>query len=197
MVIKLLVSMFREQEETVFRGLLWRLYLVSPESQVALPYDKIVEKRASGKSGARLRGRGRKLAQIEEFDPFFVEQIGALDSDEDGAEVAQSAGIPPLGPSERTHVFLSHVQSTGGDLAGILRLKLENRGLKVWYDQGYRGELNMEAMLDGVRHTHTYVLVLTKGIFDSGAVLQELRCALDSEKHIVVVHEPDTHRAGY
>ncbi|GBG28102.1 Hypothetical Protein FCC1311_043252 [Hondaea fermentalgiana] len=96
-----------------------------------------------------------------------------------------------------THVFLSHVQLTGGDLADVLRLKLENRGLNVWIDHGYRAELNQQAMLDGVRRTHTNVLVLTMGIFASSAVLKELRCARDSEKHIVMVHEADTHRASY
>ncbi|GBG26751.1 Leucine-rich repeat serine/threonine-protein kinase 1 [Hondaea fermentalgiana] len=197
MVIKVLVSMLREQAETVFGGLPWDLLLVSPTTQVAVAYAKIVEKREEGRLDARLRGPNRKVAAVSEFEPFFTEKIGALDTDEDGPSVPAFADVPALARGEDTHVFLSHIQSTGGDLADMLRLKLENRGLRVWFDQAHRAVLNQEAMLDGVRRARTYVLILTAGVFASDAVKAELECACRSNKRIVVVHEPDTHRSSY
>lgn len=194
-VIKVLVSMFREQGETVFRGLPWQLFLVGPDSQVAVSYDKLKKLKKAGKS-KKVRGRGNVAVDVNEFAPFFADDVGMLDSDTDGNRVPQAA-VQPLKAGESNHVFLSHVQSTGGDLAGNLKLKLENRGLRVWFDQALQGKLNEKAMKQGISKSRAYVLVLTKGVFSSKAVLMEFKHALDLKKRVVLVHEPDTHRASY
>ncbi|GBG24321.1 Leucine-rich repeat serine/threonine-protein kinase 2 [Hondaea fermentalgiana] len=198
LVIKLLVSMFREQKDTIFRKLPWELLLVSPTSQVSISHGKLAKAHQAGKLKRRLRDpSGGRTAYVSEFDAFFREDLGALDGDGDGKQVSSPVPVSPLGPDEDTHVFISHVQATGGDLSDALRCKLENRGLKVWFDQAHEGNLNRAAMLAAVRRARTYVLVLTKGIFASEAVKDELRCAFEANKPIVPVHENETHRLSY
>ncbi|GBG16212.1 Hypothetical Protein FCC1311_116872, partial [Hondaea fermentalgiana] len=115
-VIKLLVSMFREQAETVFCGLEWRLLLHSPTTGARVSYHELTSARDNGSEELWAVDEEDDVADVADFDPFFVEQIGALDTDEDGTDVARVPDVPSLGPNEDTHVFLSHVQSTGGDL---------------------------------------------------------------------------------
>ncbi|GBG34516.1 Leucine-rich repeat serine/threonine-protein kinase 1 [Hondaea fermentalgiana] len=199
LVIKVLVSMLREQEDTMFRKLPWRLLLLAPGTEKRAEY-KIVERAISvteAKHVWSVDDGDEEPIVVAKFAPFFHEQIGPLDTDEDGPAVPKVKQTLTLGPGMLTHIFLSHKQSSGGDLADMLRLKLENRGLKVWFDQAYNHALNHAAMLEGVRQSRAYVLVLTKGVFSSEAVMTELRCALEIGKPVILVHESETHRESY
>ncbi|GBG34515.1 Leucine-rich repeat serine/threonine-protein kinase 1 [Hondaea fermentalgiana] len=123
--------------------------------------------------------------------------VGTSQFQRDGDAVPKVKALPLLGPNVDKHIFLSHKQSTGGDTAGMLKVKLENRGVKVWFDQSYTHTLHHDAMLDGVRRSQMYLLVLTKDVFSSDAVKNELRCAIEAGKQIVLVHESETHRVSF
>lgn len=193
MVIKFLVSMFRQQQQSFFSKLSWDLYLCSTKGDWAL-YSKIEGDRQSNqKFSESVDG---VFVDLSDYESFFDEKVGRLDTDEDGL-VVPHYDIPPLIANEKTHLFLSHIEKTGGSIAEALEEKLSRRGLKVWLSQKFQGNLNRASMVRGVKETHIFVLILTKDVFSSAAVCDELQTAITEEKNIVLVHESETHREGY
>ena len=84
--------------------------------------------------------------------------------------------------------FMSHVQrESGPDLALITR-DLEKAGKEVWLDKNMK-DCSTAAMMEGVEHSKTFVLVLSEGYFDSQYCVKELRHAISLEKKIVLCHK--------
>ena len=84
--------------------------------------------------------------------------------------------------------FMSHVQrESGHDLALITR-DLEKAGKEVWLDK-YMKDCSTAAMMEGVQHSKTFVLVLSDGYFDSQYCVMELRRAISLDKKIVLCHK--------
>eukprot|EP00900_Chrysochromulina_parva_P019273 jgi/Chrpa1/27347/Chrysochromulina_OHIO_Genome00027407-RA len=84
--------------------------------------------------------------------------------------------------------FMSHVQrESGHDLALITR-DLEKAGKEVWLDK-YMKDCSTAAMMEGVQHSKTFVLVLSDGYFDSQYCVMELRHAISLDKKIVLCHK--------
>ena len=52
-------------------------------------------------------------------------------------------------------------------------------------------------MLQGVRESRCYLLLLTKGVFQSQFVLAELRAAVNAGARFALVHEGDTNTPGW
>jgi hypothetical protein len=108
-----------------------------------------------------------------------------------------SLRIPPEMPSTTASMinqgapwdfFMSHVQrESGPDLALITR-DLEKAGKEVWLDKNMK-DCSTAAMMEGVEHSKTFVLVLSDGYFDSQFCVKELRRAISLEKKIVLCHK--------
>ena len=52
-------------------------------------------------------------------------------------------------------------------------------------------------MLDGVRASRCYLLVLTKDVLKSRAVQSELRAAIEANKPVALLHESDNNKPGW
>ena len=208
LLVKSIVSMVNSQRGALFKRLVARLLLVNDKGrQVLYAAAREAREKPGVKPGVKL-GVSKVdsepsgfMVPLVDLEPFFAHEsaLGRLDEDEGGPEQPK-AKLAPLAPGLKHHVFISHRQDCGGDLANVLCLELQARGLKVWYDKDgkdHRSELNVRAMLDGVRESRCYLLVLTKGVFQSGAVLNEFRAALEAKKPVALLHEHETHRAGW
>lgn len=88
-------------------------------------------------------------------------------------------------------VFLSHVQSTGGDQCLVLRQALSAAGLRVWFDQDCTP--TVEGMREGVHHSRVFVSFISTGVFTRWAVQNEVREALRAQSPIVFVLYSDAH----
>lgn len=95
------------------------------------------------------------------------------------------------------HCFLSYKQTDSIYLVGKQHKILSDLGYKCWYDQQYRGELNLESMLEGVAKSMCYVLFLSKNIFSSAYVGEEVKKAVSLGKKIMFLHHPETNMEGY
>jgi len=200
-VIKLLVSMFQFLNDIVMRNLVWRLLLTSPkEVTLAVEYDKLVEARKKGKKQLRAINEQRKLVNVSDFEPFFNHEasVGPLNSDADFLSSEEKVEEASSSPSSAAYdCFISHKQSSGGDMAALLSEKLKHRGFSIWYDQQATDGLTKAAMKDGILKSRNYMLLLTKDVFKSKAVLFELETAVRAKKNILLVHESDTQRSGF
>jgi hypothetical protein len=74
-------------------------------------------------------------------------------------------GAVPLPGDSRTHFFLSHCQSTGGDQTNAIYLELRQLGFNCWYDNR-ADDLTKEGMRQGILHAAAFLLFLSKGILD-------------------------------
>ncbi len=198
LLVKSIVSMVNSQRGALFKRLVSRLLLLNDEGQQVL-----YAAAASGKPGvSRVDSEPPGfMVPLADLEPFFADEraLGRLDEDAGGPEQPK-AKLAPLAAGLKYNVFLSHRQDCGGDLANVLCLELQARGLKVLYDKDgkdHRSELNERAMLYGVRESRCYLLVLTKGVFQSGAVLNQFQAAVGAGKPLVFLHEHETHRAGW
>ncbi len=64
--------------------------------------------------------------------------------------------------SKKYHFFICHHQSSGGDQSHILKEGLENRGYKIWYDNGqHAAERNLAGMEEGVRQSCCLLVFLS------------------------------------
>jgi len=200
LTMKKLVSMIRQQQRVLFRDLEFTLLVCSGGGSegCAVEYATLVQARAEGrpKVKGKAQSKGAKYVSVASFDAFFDDHAGALDSESEGPKASELTVLKKLSPGLVNHVFISHIQSNGGDLAGLLYGWLANRGLKVWYDKMFHGELNEQAMLEGVRQSKTFLLLLTKDVFKSGAVLKELEQAISAGKRVMFVHESEPGREG-
>eukprot|EP00741_Cyanophora_paradoxa_P010026 tig00000157_g9712.t1 len=84
-------------------------------------------------------------------------------------------------------LFLSHKQTTGGDLAGRIKVELEalRPGIRVFLDADALGDIHDLAAI--IRKTRCFVLLLTPEWLESMFVLRELAAAVRSQRRILVV----------
>ena len=96
-------------------------------------------------------------------------------------------------------VFVSYRRGTGSQLASLLKVHLQLRGLSVFLDVTELGSGKFdEALLTTINNSHNMLLVLTQEALDRCVgdtqrkdwVHREILCALDSEVHVVPVIDP-------
>lgn len=92
--------------------------------------------------------------------------------------------------------FLSHYQAEAADVAGIYDLQMKIRGYKCWYDQDAT-HITESGMLEGIRSSAVFLLILTRGVFSRPWCLFEIRSAVHLRKPIQLLHEADASRACY
>ena len=83
--------------------------------------------------------------------------------------------------------FLSHKQGESGRTAMAICRDLEKAGKTVWLDVNM-DNCDTSAMMEGVEHSHNFVLVLSDGYFKSDFCVMEVRQARKLGKHIVLCH---------
>jgi hypothetical protein len=96
----------------------------------------------------------------------------------------------PLPANARTHFFLSHCQSTGGDQTNAIYLELERIGFSCWYDNR-ASDLTKEGMRQGIVNTAAFLLFLSEGALERPFVQFEVREVTALKKPMVLVHESD------
>jgi hypothetical protein len=84
--------------------------------------------------------------------------------------------------------FMSHEQIESGRDVALITRDLEEAGKRVWLDVNM-GDRSTAAMMEGVEHSETFVLVLSDGYFDSTYCVMELRRAICLRKNIVLCHK--------
>ena len=95
---------------------------------------------------------------------------------------------------DRTHVYLSHRQLTGGDQTLLLRDELAARGISAWYDQDR--EPTATGMRKGIEGAACVAVLLSKNFLASAAVQLELRTAVELGKPIIFLLEADAMLGG-
>lgn len=105
----------------------------------------------------------------------------------------------PLPSSKKSFdVFISYRRSTGSQLASLLKVHLQLRGLTVFLDVAELGSGKFdEAILTTIEHSSNFVLVLSESCLDrcSGDthvqdwLHKEIVCALENKKHSIPVIE--------
>ena len=83
--------------------------------------------------------------------------------------------------------FLSHKQTECGRPAALICRDLEKAGKQVWLDVNMEN-CDTDAMLEGVQHSHNFVLMLSDGYFASKFCCMELRHALKLGKRVILCH---------
>jgi hypothetical protein len=84
--------------------------------------------------------------------------------------------------------FMSHKQGESGPDMALITMDLLKAGKRVWLDKNMK-DCSTAAMMEGVEHSKTFVLVLSDGYFDSQFCVKELRRAISLEKKIVLCHK--------
>ena len=84
--------------------------------------------------------------------------------------------------------FMSHKQAESGPDMALITMDLLKAGKRVWLDKNMK-DCSTAAMMEGVEHSKTFVLVLSDGYFDSQYCVKELRHAISLEKKIVLCHK--------
>jgi hypothetical protein len=84
--------------------------------------------------------------------------------------------------------FMSHKQDESGRAVALITRDLEQAGKKVWLDVNMN-DCGTPAMMEGVEHSKTFMLVLSDGYFDSQFCVMELRRAISLRKKIVLCHK--------
>lgn len=118
-------------------------------------------------------------------------RLGHLLSYVDGARVV----LPPLAPTEKYHLFLSHVWGTGQDQMNILKRRL----LEVLPEM--RAFLDVDDLREGTGAEMIYcsrvVLVFcSEGYLDSKNCQRELVHAVASQRRVIALHEPEEQHGG-
>eukprot|EP00741_Cyanophora_paradoxa_P010031 tig00000157_g9717.t1 len=93
--------------------------------------------------------------------------------------------------AESYDLFLSHKQSTGGDLAGRIKSELEvlRPGIRVFIDVDALGDIHDLAAV--IRSTRCFVLIITPEWLESLFVLRELATAVRAQRRILIVWDRD------
>ena len=199
------------------RNLEWQLNLnSSARPELFVDYEKIVAARNANKAAFKYK---KKRHHANDFDVWFTskgaEALGDLrkedtkdlvDYEEDVKQrgmsdalqqVANRAEQKQLPSNLSFHCFISYKQVGGSEIAMTLFFLLASMGYQPWFDQS-RDEINGVVMLEGVRDAAVYILVLSKDVFKSAAVLKEARQARALNKPIIAVYENDPRRKeGY
>ena len=84
--------------------------------------------------------------------------------------------------------FMSHKQGESGPDMALITMDLLKAGKRVWLDKNMK-DCSTAAMMEGVEHSKTFVLVLSNGYFDSTFCVMELRRAIELRKKIVLCHK--------
>eukprot|EP00741_Cyanophora_paradoxa_P012324 tig00000169_g11909.t1 len=94
--------------------------------------------------------------------------------------------------AEGFDIFISHVQSTGGDLAQLLYMTIKGArpDLKIFLD--VRDGEDVHNLPAVVQHTNCILLLLTPGVLNSTWVLKEIVTAKKAGKNFVLVHDQRT-----
>eukprot|EP00741_Cyanophora_paradoxa_P012325 tig00000169_g11910.t1 len=89
-------------------------------------------------------------------------------------------------------IFISHVQSTGGDLAQLLYMTIKGArpDLKIFLD--VRDGEDVHNLPAVVQRTNCILLILTPGVLNSTWVLKEIVTAKKAGKNFVLVHDQRT-----
>ena len=93
-------------------------------------------------------------------------------------------------------IHRSHFQSTGADQAAMLELELSKLGFSCWLDNR-AVDLTKAGMRNGIESAGCFLLFLSAGCLGRAFVQYELRCALEMERQIVLVHESDPRHAPF
>ena len=153
----------------------------------------------------------RKKLSTKEFDHWFEEiadgkfesltkpdtQFNQLVAKDPALKAVNSYVHKPLREGLKYHCFLSYKQSSAIDIVGKQYYVLANRGYKCWYDQQFQGQITLENMQQGVRDSMVYILFLSKDIFPSYFVEEEVKMAVKLNKPIFFMHHPATGELGY
>ena len=219
-LVKHLNSMLEAlKDDFMGRNLVWQLNLNSsarPELFVA--YERLLDARKVQKQKPAFKFK-KKRHNVNDFDVWFASEgaaaLGDLRKEDTDDLVEYEQNVKQHGPSyalqqvslrtERKelpsglsfHCYISYKQVGGSEIALTLFFLLASMGYIPWFDQS-RDEINGKVMLNGVRDAAVYILVLSKDVFKSGAVLKEARKAKQLKKPIIAVYESDPRRQeGY
>ena len=123
--------------------------------------------------------------------------------EESGRDTPDSEGPVPTfeSPSQnkKYDVFVSYRRSTGSQLASLLKVHLQLKGLSVFLDVAELGSGKFDkALLTTISNSRNVLLVLTPQSLDRCVgdtmvqdwVHREILCALDSKVHVVPVMDP-------
>ena len=100
----------------------------------------------------------------------------------------QTAATSTINEGAPWDFFMSHKQSESGHPVALITMDLTMAGKKVWLDVNMN-DCGTPAMMEGVEHSKTFVLVLSDGYFDSQFCVMELHRAICLEKKIVLCHK--------
>ena len=92
--------------------------------------------------------------------------------------------------------FLSHFQREASDICAVIDLQMKIRGYQCWYDQE-AAHITQLGMLEGIRTSAVFMLILTKGVFERAWCVFEVRAAMKLGKPIQLLHEADAAHASY
>ena len=92
--------------------------------------------------------------------------------------------------------FLSHFQREASDICAVIDLQMKIRGYSCWYDQESM-HITQLGMLEGIRTSAVFMLILTKGVFERAWCVFEVRAAMRLGKPIQLLHEADAAHASY
>jgi len=93
------------------------------------------------------------------------------------------------------HGFLSHVQKDSADTCRSIRSDLEGKGVALWYDKEVN-RIDKRGMINGVRDSATFMIVLTHNFFMRPWCIFEYAVALVLERPVVTISEPDPRHGG-
>lgn len=203
-LVKLLLSMLRDlKEEFMGKRLTWELKLSSSKDvEKFAVYSEVAAMHKSETPRYRCKSGG-KMIETADFKAWFTEEEYYGDLEVDETAVATSGKTlhrteaKDLLPWSKHHVFISYYKKTGSEIASILHADLTWRyGYEVWFDE-FEDNVNPTSMLEGVRESAVYLLVLSEGVFERKFVLKEAQEAMDRKKPCILVHEYEKHRPGY
>ena len=86
------------------------------------------------------------------------------------------------------HVFVSHSQAESSGEVGTLYNALAQKGIHVWRDMS-QDKITAPDMIQGVRDSDIFVLILTNSALSRWYCLLEIACAMHANKPIFVVVE--------
>eukprot|EP01048_Picozoa_sp_COSAG05_P004131 COSAG05_NODE_212_length_13942_cov_18.039659_5_plen_1501_part_00 len=100
------------------------------------------------------------------------------------------AADPPRPLSMKYHAFISHAQADASGTAAALYLMYKKRGVHTWVDM-HQNDLTLTGMRRGVMDSAVFVLILTEHVLGSWYCQQEMRTAIEYEKHVQIVVEAE------
>jgi len=93
------------------------------------------------------------------------------------------------------HGFLSHVQKDSADTCRSIRSDLKRKGVTLWYDKEVN-RIDKRGMINGVRDSATFIIVLTHNFFTRPWCIFEYAVALVLERPVVTISESDPRHGG-